>query len=79
MNKATEAANEYLDKIFGEGNHQRFYVELFVAGAEWQEHQSLLETVDWLKTHILLTSDELELIKKLREEKSHAEKEKQKQ
>ena len=34
-----EAAEEYLDKLFGKGRHQPFYKELFTAGAKWQENK----------------------------------------
>ena len=34
-----EAAEEYLDKLFGKGKHQPFYKELFIAGAKWQAEQ----------------------------------------
>ena len=36
-----EAAEEYLDKLFGKGKHQPFYKELFIAGAKWQKEQDL--------------------------------------
>ena len=30
-----EAAKEYLDEVFGEGEHYPFYIKLFKAGAKW--------------------------------------------
>lgn len=34
-----EAAKEYLDKIFGEGKHQQFYKDLFIAGWKCRDDQ----------------------------------------
>ena len=43
-NDLEEAAEEYLDKLFGKGRHQPFYKELFIAGAKWQaDHTPLPE------------------------------------
>ena len=43
-----EAAEKYLDGIFGKGKHEDFYVQLFKAGAEWQKKLDDLETADLL-------------------------------
>lgn len=34
-----EAAKEYLDEIFGEGKHQQFYKDLFIAGWKCRDDQ----------------------------------------
>lgn len=34
-----EAAEKYLDKLFGKGKHQSFYKELFITGGKWQKEQ----------------------------------------
>jgi len=34
-----EAAKEYLDEVFGEGKHQQFYKDLFIAGWKCRDDQ----------------------------------------
>jgi len=34
-----EAAEEYLDKVFGDGKHQQFYKDLFIAGWKCRDNQ----------------------------------------
>lgn len=41
-----EAAEKYLDGVFGKGKHEDFYVQLFIAGAEWKEQQMLEDGID---------------------------------
>jgi len=41
-----EAAEKYLDGIFGEGKHQDFYVQLFIAGSEWQKAKMMENAVE---------------------------------
>ena len=38
-NDLEEAANKHLDKLFGKGKHQKLYLDLFKAGAEWAFNQ----------------------------------------
>lgn len=42
-----EAAEKYLDKLFGKGKHQPFYKELFIAGAKWDREQMMKEAVEY--------------------------------
>ena len=40
-NDLEEAAEEYLDIVFGKGKHHPFYKELFIAGAKWDRQQMM--------------------------------------
>jgi len=40
-----EAAISHLDSIFGKGKHDDFYIQLFIAGAEWKEQDMLKDAV----------------------------------
>lgn len=41
-----QAANGYLDSLFGGGKHQDLYVRLFMAGAQWADQHLKDNLVD---------------------------------
>jgi len=53
-----QAANVYLDGVFGGGKHQDLYVRLFMAGAQWADQHPKDNLVDidtaceWVKENI---------------------------
>lgn len=44
-----EAANNYLDGVYGKMPHSDLHIAIFIAGAKWDREQMIKETVKWLK------------------------------